>query len=303
MPLSPSERTSIVNELKNRIGNYQNTVNVTYNGYGFSASQTLFNWFTSLPFAYQEGILSLVGDRQGSYDSTTKQWIQEEPYNYWGDAVSWGQYMKDILNKDWGQLRNVFGKTAEAVFNNLEAQKWERYTSANEEVGLWNYAKTQRWSGGTEAAFHNWLKDLLPELFCDYVNSIEPQPDLSVSPIFETTQPDVYILSIGIWNEGTKSIVMISKTDPTQDVWAVLKTKMAKRQNRLLIPSALYANSSKTKSKIQQTIESGTAGAVQYDLNTYKWKIINPTVPRYSVSEVINYIPEAAAITVLNTFP
>lgn len=303
MPLSSSQRQQIINDIKNnKIGSYGGYANVVYNNYGFSAVIKPFNWFTSLPNHFQEGILTLIAKRQGSYEGN--QWIQEEPYNYWGNAVSWGQYMKDIDAKDWGYLRNAFGKTAEAVFNWLEAQKWEQYKSGPPKVGLWNYPKTSRWDGsGTYEGLHNFLRDLLPELYCDYVNSIEPSADLSVNPIFETRPPDVYVLSTGLWNEGTSSIVMIGKEDPNQDVWTKLKTKMSKRQNRLDIPNALYNASSKTKSTIQKTISAGVEGAVIYDYPNHKWVIQTPTIPRYAVSEVINYVSEQNAISVLNNYP
>lgn len=308
MPLSAQQRADIINDIKtNKIGTYTGSGNVVYNNYGFSAPLKVFQWFTGLPFAFQEGILTLIAKRQGSYD-TSKQWIQEEPFNYWSSGVSWGQYLKDIEAKDWGLTRNVFGKTAEAVFNPLEAQKWEQYTSGDPEVGLWDYPKTTRWNGSYggytgDEGLHYFLRDLLPELYCDYVNSIEPSADLSVTPIFETRQPSVIVLSIGRWEEGSKSIVMIGKDDPTQDAWTVLQNKMAKRQNRLSIPNALYNGSSKTKSILQETIEAGVIGAVTYDYSKHEWKITMPTVPRYAQSEVINYISEADAITILNTYP
>ncbi len=287
MPLSPTERSNIVNTLKSQIGNHTGSGDVSVNGYGFSAPLGVFNWWNALPIEIKQRMMVIIGMRQT--EVVSGQLRGEAPYNFWGDGSGrpiYEQHLADIKNRP-----HAYVTTAEAVFNPLEATKWERHPD-NVHRGLWNYSKTNRFPTGATGSnsyerLHNWLKDLLPEVYCDVADQLEPVAKNIPNEYLPSEAPVWYIS----WGQN---VVAVKYGDPNVDFRSTLNTKMNTLSKRQPVLNALSANANKQKTV--ETALSATGGQRRFwDVNTHQWVDLEVVSNKYYRYELKNYLSESAA--------
>jgi len=286
MPLSPTERSNIVNTLKSQIGNHTGSGNVSVNGLVFPVPLGVFNWWNALPIEIKQRMMVIIGMRQT--EVVSGQLMGETPYNFptGSNRTVYEQQLADIKNNP-----NAYATTVAGVFYPVAVANWRRYPD-NVLRGLWNYSKTNRFPTGAVGSddyekVHNWLKDLLPEVYCDVADQLEPVAKNIPNEYLPSEAPVWYIS----WGQN---VVAVKYGDPNVDFRSTLNTKMNTLSKRQPVLNALSANANKQKTV--ETALSATGGQRRFwDVNTHQWVDLEVVSNKYYRYELKNYLSESAA--------
>lgn len=316
MPLSPTQRSQIISQIQSEIGSPQGGADVKfrYSGRGFSAAIGAWRWFDGLPELWQFMILKFIAERQykvGTGGTTIWTHPKLAAMDLGYNVVTWEQnVLLPLSTNSFSSLsiRHAMGTVAEAIFNPDEASHWWRkmpngsWDTANH-IGLYSYDKTSQWTtAGNYNGLHNFLKNLLPEIFCDVANALEPQPPAVPTEYLLTQGADAFVVAFGVFGNAGQ-YVMVDKTDTTQDFASVFNTKMGTTTDRQGIFSALYNASNKSKATVTKLTSAGTNQVNQFIYSEKRWVTGTPSPDQYFKSYLQNWLTESNAITIVNGAP
>lgn len=297
MPLPTSQRDQIISDIQNKIGQ-KNTNSLHYSTwygkvYGTGSPEGNHigcdEWFKSLPLAYQLNMLRLVVERQYGWikqngsmtvdEETGSRFTRFEPYLYRGGANP-EEYLTTIkISARNGEINNAMRWAFDTLFSYVRSAEWEtKVWGGSQVVGTWKYNKSAYWIRSNTADdvqnYHNnYIYHLLPNLFCDYVDEIEPthmlEPDVTVD-----TTPNVFLFNSGIMGVGGK-YVMIEK-DKVNGVYMYTKIKNKllnanTAQERINLWNSLYSGSTKTAKTVEKKYIPNPPLYI-YDYENYMWK-------------------------------
>ena len=296
MPLPTSQRDQIISDIQNKIG--QKTTNSTRNSSWYGKNYTtgapegnhiaVDEWFKSLPLAYQLNMLRILAERQWGWikQDRTMYANQEagaklthfEP-DYYRRGANPDDYLVTMrVSARTGEINEAMRWTAVTLFNFDFGSRWETNVwGAPYYVGVWNYNRTAYWAvtqtDNVKNYHNNFLYNILPNIFCDYVDEIEPTHMLEPEVTVDTT-PNVFLFNSGVMGVGGKYI-MIEK-DKVNGVYMYTKIKNKllnanTAQERINLWNSLYSGSTKTAKTVEKKYVPNPPLYI-YDYENYMWK-------------------------------
>ena len=195
--LSSEQREQIKQEVFNALGTYDGFYapqNVEFAGRRgdiqhphWYVSKRLWNFIVSLPQNLQYGLCKATALHMTGY----------VPYGYISNhhnvgGRDWGQrsfYIYDINTATLKPVKDPFGALYHTMKHLTHPQSasgahngWYDVTNQNTRIGIRSYDGNQSWNGGINDydGLHNFLRNyLLPDLFCDAVELMAPQPTVA----------------------------------------------------------------------------------------------------------------------------
>lgn len=312
MPLSPSERSTIISWLQNTVfPSYPNS-DTPYPLYNYTINCfQLTQWFKSLPFDLQKAMLIEVSRHQSSSwvrGSETVTYQQVPAKEGWSRTPS--AMMADL--KAW--TPTFVPITVDVVLTALCGRPggfsqgggiryWQVVEASDEPVanrGLLSYIDSTRWNVND----YDWsgsrtfiVQKVLPYVYVNAVDAIEPK----IQPIGEIVVQSVgeYII-VAAGDDPNTDWVIIERTN---SIWSNIITKLdgytyAQRIsyfNNLKNASTMQ----KLKRKLRVTLQSGTQNANRYDYENHSWITQSGIKPIVAEYYVWNYLKaaDAAGIT------
>lgn len=336
MPLTTEERNTIKQSVIDAIGSPAGEwwgVPIR-GGFSIGATKKPLEWFLSLPTIHQRAVVYVLFTHMRgmlSFNGRTRLcWYIpfQAVLNHgwcgrrcpvlsvsatraiWGDNTM-GRVINDDQYHTWveeyfmnGNNPDVACQVIDNVFSWVRAKQWfygstDSVNSIHDWVELYNYNKTETFTGNTANQLHNFLLSLLPDIYCDAINKLEPSVPTRERII--QTNPNAVVLSRGDVSENSTNIVMIHITtdNDLSALMTLIQNKITLR-GKTTVFDALYAPSNKTKTnmRVNGVLYPPT---VRYDIQRKTWIIEEEaqlTVYKYDLR---NWLTYSQAITILNT--
>lgn len=336
MPLSPNERNTIKQSVINAIGSPAGEwwgVPIS-GGFRIGASKKPIEWFFTLPPLHQRALVYVIFNHMRDtvtfngrsypvwfipYQAVEGHgWAGRRCPYYSADATKgiWGSNVTGYAKNDTQYYRwveeyyksggnpDVACQVIDNIFSWQRAKEWYygKITANNQTlelwVGLYNYNKTSRFNGNTADQLHQFLLSLLPDIYCDAIDMLEPKPSPK-EPVIPS-KANAVIFSRGEYTDNSTNYVMIHTTtaDEIATVSALLKNKTIQRGKNVVF-NALYQPSNKTKATIQVR-GVFVPEEVKYDMTVQSWVVVRE--PQYPIHTYTlrNWLTYNQAVAILN---
>jgi hypothetical protein len=143
---------------------------------------------------------------------------------------------------------------------------------------------------------------LLPQLWCDAIDALEPQ-GATGALLQVKSPPPVYIFSLDVlpsFDKNTFVMVDLFEETPPATFQNLLASKV-KLRGKATVFNALYQSAEKEKKERKRIIVNPSAESYKWDNTNYVWtRQEDASTGREIVYETKNYLPYSTAMTILN---
>jgi hypothetical protein len=333
MPLTNEEKNAIKLEVFNNMDRLPHgEVFTSVYGSGRIGMLAAHSYFVSKPLAFQRQLLIMIAERQVfSYQVGSQSFNYQERCrdsggnpNVWGtEALSGEAFLDELRNNTISQKPELYRVVFAGVFRTTYARFWAHWLSLSgwgtldpnqQSIGLYNYEKTQRWSGddrwwsslhdfivGTKSG-NNITYGLLPQLWVDAIDALEPQ-GVTGTLLQVKSPPPIYIFSLNTlpsFDKNTFVMVDLLEETPPATFQNLLASKI-KLRGKATVFNALYQSAEKEKKERRRIIVNPSTESYKWDNRSYTWtRQEDASAGRETIYETKNYLTYSTAMTILN---